>query len=131
MDDKDALYYTTNNHYINKYFLANETTLTCFVGVSGVTGRIDGPPGIGRLSSPLGLEFDICGNLFVADSGLGFIKVVNKTGYLTTAGVIGGGTGGNKPAYLTFDSLGNLYFTELRNPVVKVVTWNLIQPNYF
>ena len=32
-DDEGTLYYTTSNHCINKYFLADKTTVTCFVGV--------------------------------------------------------------------------------------------------
>ena len=123
-DDERTLYYSTSNHCINKYFLANRTTVTCFVGIYGVAGSTNGSPGVGRLSTPLGLAFDKCGNLFVADSGPGYIRVVDKAGTLTTAGVIANyGSANGRTGCMVFDELGDLFLTDLYSPIIRKVGW--------
>ena len=84
--DEETLFYSTNNHCIDKFFLANKTTVTCFVGTPGVPGSTDGPSGVGRLSNPFGLLFDKCGKLFVTEQG--YIRSVDNAGNLTTVGYV-------------------------------------------
>ena len=88
-----------------------------------------------QLNSPQGMGLDEAGNLYIADTGGNRIRKVDvATGLITT--VVGTGTAGysgdNGPATLAkisapkgnivFDSLGNLYFSDSGNGLVREVS---------
>lgn len=60
-------------------------------GAAGSPGHTDGPPGVSRFHTPLGLTPDADGNVWVADSGNHVIRVLlgDDGTSLTPAGVIG------------------------------------------
>lgn len=87
------------------------------------------------LRFPIGLAFDTCGNLYIADAGNNRIRMVNANGIINT--VAGNGTntysgdGGastnaslSNPAGLALDSSGNLYIADELNNRIRVVTTN-------
>ena len=90
-------------------------------GVQGFGGD-GGPATVAQLSWPIGVALDIAGNLYIADCNNNRIRRVDGAGIIST--VSGDGTPGYSgdggpssdaelkfPAFLAFDSSGNLYIT--------------------
>jgi len=109
------------NDRIRKVSAAGVITTVAGNGTSGYSG--DGGP---ATSAELGLygidgiAVDASGNLFIADSNNGRVRMVAPSGIITT--VAGGGTGGdggpatnaqlNAPSVVAVDASGNLYIAE-------------------
>jgi LPXTG-motif cell wall-anchored protein len=100
---------------------------------SGASGD-GGPASAAQLHGPQGMAFDAAGNLHIADRYNGAVRKIDKnTGIITTvAGTLGSagasGDGGpatsallKEPYSLAFDSVGNLYISDLRNYAVRKV----------
>ena len=79
-----------------------------------------------QLNLPSGLAFDAIGNLYIGDTYNYRIRKINTLGMITTiAGTVIAGYNGdnipaisaqlNKPTFITFDKLGNLYFNDVNN----------------
>lgn len=94
-----------------------------------------------KLSFPMGLTFDLSGNLFIADYGNNAIRKIDLSGIITTiagTGAIGySGNGGlatlaklHYPSGVACDNLGNIYIGDYANNVVRVVNAAGIINNY-
>jgi uncharacterized protein (TIGR03437 family) len=86
---------------------------------SGASIGDGGPATDANLEFPLGVAVDAAGNLYIADTGNCRIRKVSNGIITTVVGLTGGdqGCGGPepvpfRPVRLTFDSTGNLYFTD-------------------
>jgi uncharacterized repeat protein (TIGR01451 family) len=102
---------------------------TCGVGAYSGDG---GPATSAQLSNPRGLAFDSSGNLYIADSGNGRVRMVSTTGTITTVAGNGNcctlGDGGpavdawlNSPADVAVDTSGNLYIADSGNRRIRKV----------
>jgi RHS repeat-associated protein len=100
-------------------------------GTAGYSGN-GGLATNAELNSPSGITVDLFGNLYICDPGNNVIREVNASGIITT--VAGTGTSGysgdgglavnarlKTPNGLTSDTLGNLYFTDDGNNVIRQV----------
>lgn len=112
------------NHTIRKIDTAgNVSTIAGVPGSSGSTGE-GGPASLALLNFPHRLIFDSAGLLYFTDAGNGAIRRINSDGNIQTVvgthGTQGStGDGGQataariqSPSSITFDNLGNLYFTQ-------------------
>jgi sugar lactone lactonase YvrE len=127
--DKDGNLYAclTENHQVVRVDLSSGKTTT-IVGTGamtkpGVYEKGDGGPALSAtLKYPIGIDFDSAGNLYIADTGNGVIRMVDKSGIITT--IAGGGfyrpassDGGpatdaktSAPVCVRADSAGNVFF---------------------
>jgi len=107
--------------------------VSTFVGMAGVSGSADGVGSAAQFFEPSGLAFDPSGNLYVADTGNNTIRKVTSAGVVTTfAGtarveqICQDGTGGAAsfagPAFLAFDTGGNLLVTDAQSQLVRRIT---------
>ena len=71
----------TGNNVIRE--IAPDGTVTTFAG-SGAAGDSDGPASQAAFKQPIGLAFDLSGNLLVADSGNHRIRLITPAGTVTT-----------------------------------------------
>ncbi len=100
----------------------------------GSTGD-NGPANLAQLSRPRGVSVDATGNLYIADTGNGEIRLVSaSTGIITTVA----GNGGPPPASgdgglatlaqigsvraVAFDSAGNYYIPDINSCVIRKVS---------
>ena len=103
------------------------------VGIAGYGGD-DGPADSALLSAPIGVMFDAAGNLYITDEGNNVIRKVDTAGIITTfaGNTTGGYSGDGGPATAAqlhfpqnnaaYDSLGNIYFSDAGNNVIRVVS---------
>ena len=132
IDTSGNLYISdTWNHRIRKVNLATGIITTyAGTGTPGYSGD-GGPATSAKISESDGICLDRSGNLYLSDRANGRIREVNAvTGIITTFagnGIVGyGGDGGNADSaefnYLlsmTFDSSGNLFFTDANNNRIR------------
>ncbi len=93
-----------------------------------------GPATAAQLWAPAGITFDASGNLYFCDLDNNRIRMINSSGIINT--IAGGGSCGNpycgdggqataaqlqEPWGLTFDGLGNLYFSDYGNSVIRMI----------
>ena len=93
LDDSGNLYIAdTDNHVVRK--VDTEGTITRIAGASDGTAGYDGdggPATSAHLHSPMGLDLDAAGNLYITDTDNRVIRKVNPQGIImTVAGFIGG-----------------------------------------
>jgi uncharacterized protein (TIGR03437 family) len=104
----------------------------CCYGFNGDGGP---PPTNVYFNHPVGMAFDAYGNLYFADSNNMRIRMISPAGVVTTVAGNGNqgysGDGGpaikadlNQPYGIAFDSLGNLYFADSHNNVIRVLLTN-------
>lgn len=121
----------TMNHRIRQVdAVTGVITTIAGTGVAGFTGDEDLAVSA-QIDSPMGLAIDADDNLFVADTGNHAIRWIEKTtGFIYTLAGDGSaalkGDGGDSqaarldsPTSLSFDSEGNLYFTDSGNHRVR------------
>ncbi len=117
----------TGNNRIRRVGTNGTITTIAGTGVAGATG--DGGPAIqATLSSPMDLDFDSNGNLYVCTSArirrinpAGVIVTIAGTGFQGYTGDGGAATSAqiSGPTGLAFDSSGNIYFADNHNEVVR------------
>ncbi len=101
------------------------------IGSAGYTGD-GGAATQAQLNAPMGLALDAAGNLYIADSGNHAVRMVSKSGSITTAAGIGSpgysGDGGaataaalDQPEGVAVDPSGLLYIADTFNNRVRVV----------
>ncbi|OPH56018.1 hypothetical protein BC351_29450 [Paenibacillus ferrarius] len=103
-------------------------------------GGDGGPATSAQISNPGNVAFDSKGNMYIADTGNGAIRKVDKSGNIST---VTGGPGGSRyggdgmdasagrffsPMEVAFDPSGNLYIADMLNHVIREVdaTTNLL-----
>jgi len=107
--------------------------VTTIAGTAGVAGSADGTGSAARFYEPGGLALDSAGNLYIADTGNNTIRKMTPAGVVTTfAGtardeqICQDGTGSAAsfacPAYLAFDTNGNLLVTDFESQLVRRIT---------
>jgi uncharacterized protein (TIGR03437 family) len=114
------------------------STITTVVGTGASSFSGDGGPAVNAaLNNPSGVAVDAAGNLYIADTNNGRIRVViNGTIYtIAGSGRLGqyGGDGGlatnaplNFPYGLTVDSQGNIFVAETQSHVIRELTGSLV-----
>ncbi|MDX1583529.1 MAG: hypothetical protein R3338_08015 [Thermoanaerobaculia bacterium] len=117
----------TANHVIRS--LEPDGSFRIVAGVPGVQGHRDGLRTDARFSFPHGLEFDLAGNVYIADSGNGVIRRLRPDGIVETwAGVpeLGETVDGPRleagfltPAGLAWDLTGHLWVTDYSAHVIR------------
>src|ERR1039458_8445043 len=108
--------------------------VTTIAGVAGNSGSADGTGSAAQFNSPIGMDVDSAGNLYVADSGNDTIREVTLVGadwVVSTlaglAGISGSVDGTNSDARfnnsndVTVDNAGNLYVADSNNNTVRQV----------
>ena len=101
------------------------------LGVSGFSGD-GGAATSAQLNSPFGVAVDNSGNLYIADTGNGRIRKVDRSGIITTVAGRGNGSvlGDGGPATsaqlanpndVAVDSTGNLYIADFGNGRIRKV----------
>lgn len=120
----------TQNHRIRTIAGDNVTTLAGVTTASDeyglpIGGFVDGPAMEARFNQPKGLAVDSTGTIYVADSANGAVRVIDKSGLVTTLV-----KGLNSPSYLVLGREGELYVTETLNHrilrVAKDGTWTVL-----
>ncbi len=72
----------TGNHAIRK--IAPDGTVTTIAGELGVAGSNDGPARSAHLNSPSGIDINVKGEIFIADTGNHDIRMITSDGMLVT-----------------------------------------------
>jgi len=101
------------------------------IGVGGYSGD-GGQATSAKLNFPWGISFDNAGNLYIADQNNNRIRMVNKSGIITTVAGNGvqGFSGDNglataaemyMPLAVKFDALGNMYIVDAGNSRLRKV----------
>jgi len=107
--------------------------VTTIAGTAGVKGSSDGTGAAASFYEPSGLALDSAGNIYVADTGNNTIRKVTAGGVVTTfAGTArdmeicqdgtGAGASFGAPAFLAFDTNGNLLVTDSDGELVRRIT---------
>ena len=103
------------------------------VGVAGYAGD-GGPADSALLSGPMGIMFDPAGNMYITEVGNNIIRKVDTAGIISTfaGNTTSGYSGDGGPATdaelkfpennAAFDSLGNIYFADAGNDVIRVIS---------
>lgn len=107
------------NHLIRK--VTPTGAVTTFAGSS--RGSTNGTGAAAKFDSPFGITIDSAGNLYVADSGNGYIRKITSTGVVTTVNNDSGvAVGFNNPRDVAIDSAGSLYVTDYDNHRIRKIT---------
>jgi uncharacterized protein (TIGR03437 family) len=134
---------SAGNVYVSDYFnnriwkitASGVVTVLAGTGQQGYTGD-NGPATQAQLGSPTGVAVDSSGNVYIADNLNGRIRKVTPGGTITT--ICGGGTNYSgegvaalsvqipQPTRLTFDSAGNLYYSEYFQRVRKISSAGIV-----
>ncbi len=121
-----------NNQSIRK--ITPGGLVTTYAGAAGSSGIADGPAATARFSSPAGVAVDTVGNVYVADSRNGTIRMIATNGIVSTlagnprksGGLDGIGTGVlfSDPQGVAVDNAGNVYVADTFNNTIRLMTTN-------
>jgi serine/threonine protein kinase/sugar lactone lactonase YvrE len=108
----------TGNSTIRKISAAG--LVSTLAGRAGSPGLADGGPGVSQLNHPQNLAVDdSTGRLYVADTDNGAIRLLSRTGALTTL-ALAGDLG--HPDALALDVMGNIFVADTWNNVIRKIT---------
>ena len=120
----------TNNHTIRKVVLATGE-VTTVAGLAGNPGSIDGSGTAAQFDYPSGIDVDIAGNLYVADTDNNTIRVIAPSGLVRTLAGLAGSSGGadgigsaatfDSPSAVAVDSSGAVYVADTGNFTIRMV----------
>lgn len=123
-----------NNNRIRKITPGGLITMFAGTSVSGYSGD-GGPASSARLQNPTSMVFDGHGNMFITDHNNQRIRKVTPAGIIST--IAGNGTTGfsgdggpasaatlYSPTGIAIDALGNLFFCDQGNQVVRKIDTN-------
>ena len=140
-DKKGNMYIAEDEAYGSNVRMVNSSGIITTVAgrdSMGYSGD-NGPATAAKMDAPIGMAFDVAGNLYIADCYNNVIREVNaSTGIITTvagngylAGTYKGGFSGDggiptsaelfEPTRISFDNAGNLYIPEFGNSDVRKV----------
>jgi sugar lactone lactonase YvrE len=97
---------------------------------SGSRGSVDGTGPSATFYSPYGVAVDSSGNVYVADTGNGLIRLITPGGAVTTIAGGGSGTATNgsgatasfsSPEGIAVDSIGNIYVADTGNNMIREI----------
>jgi len=131
IDSSNNLYVSaTSNNTICKITPAG--VITTIAGTAGSSGSTDAVGSAARFNSPIDIDIDAAGNLYVADRGNNLIrKLTNSSGTYTASTIAGlaGSTGSadgtgsaarfNAPTGLAVDASGNIFVTDTGNNTIR------------
>ncbi len=127
VDPSGNVYVTDeNNNRIRK--ITPTGTVTTFAG--STLGSTDGDVSVALFSSPVGIDIDGNGNLYIVDTGNNRIRKITPAGVVST---LAGSTKGitdadgsaarfNKPAGVVVDANGNVYVADDDNERIRKIT---------
>ena len=107
--------YVSDNSTIREITTAG--VVSTLAGQPGVNGAADGTGSSATFYTPYGIAVDTSGNVYVADTNNGAIRMVTPAGVVTTTAAILG-----CPAGIAIDGSGNAYVTDFCNQTVLKVT---------
>ncbi len=114
-------------------FVIQAQTITTIAGngIAGYSGD-NGPATVAKLHQPAFMCYDQFGNLLITDSYNNVVRKVNTSGIITT--IAGNGNAGYSgdnglataaelrvPLGIAVDAMGNIYFAEYRNNVIRKI----------
>ena len=86
---------------------------------SGVPGYVDGPAATARFDTPCGVAVDRAGNIYVADSGNGLVRLIAPSGDVSTMGPLPD-DGLARPFGVAATGNGVVYVTDDRGRIVEI-----------
>lgn len=99
-------------------------TVTTIAGSLNGVGSTDGPGGTALFQGPGGIAVDAAGNVYVADTGNGTVRMITPSvsAGATTWTVSTIATGISEPEGLAVDSTGTLYVVETNDGIIESIT---------
>lgn len=118
------------NHTIRKLNSSGESTT---LAGDGTPGFVNGTGTAAKFNNPIGIAFNLTGDLIVADYGNHVIRKVTVAGVVTT--IAGGSTSGFvdgptssalffRPRDIAIDDEGNIYICDSANNAIRLLTHN-------
>jgi hypothetical protein len=120
----------TNNSTIRK--IAAGGVVTTLAGTPGVAGWANGTGPAAQFDHPQGVATDAAGNVYVADTYSGTVRVITPAGVVNTlagTGYVAGSTDGTgaaaefkNPRGLAVDAADNIYVADFSNDTLRKIT---------
>ncbi len=119
----------SGNHTIRRITPAG--IVSTWAGLAGTAGDADGPVASARFNNPMGLAFDLTGNLYVTDQNNSLVRKITPAGVVSTvagqrgkSGVMAGPLPAtlSRPAGIVAGPAGELYITDIAENVVLKIT---------
>jgi sugar lactone lactonase YvrE len=82
-------------------------------------GYVDGSSTVARFDTPCGVAVDAAGNVYVADSGNGAVRMISPAGVVTSVGPLPA-DGLFRPMGIAADAAGIVYVTDDRGRIVEI-----------
>jgi uncharacterized protein (TIGR03437 family) len=132
VDSSGNIYIADSGNHVIRKITGTIITTVAGNGQPGFSGD-NGPAfAVAQLNNPKGVAVDATGNVFIADTNNGRIRMVSPAGVITTIAGTGefayGGDGGsalsaqlNFPAGITLDASGNIYVADTSNNVIRLL----------
>jgi sugar lactone lactonase YvrE len=106
------------NHLLR--FVTVNGVVTTLAGVwSDYGGYVNGPANTAQFSYPLGLAADNAGNIYIADSGNGAIRMLDTNNVVSTIK-----TGFYQPSAVAVTTNGDLWVADTRHHVIQFISTN-------
>lgn len=118
------------NHTIRKITTAG--TVSTLAGAAGQPGFADGSGTSARFNNPSGIDVDLIGNVYVADTTNNVIRKITPSGNVTTLAGLNGVSGTsdgagnaalfNQPVGLAVDNAANVYVADTGNSTIRHIS---------
>ncbi len=105
----------TGNQTIRR--ISSTGTVSTFAGTVGVPGAANGTGTAAQFAFPQGLATDAAGNVYVADSGNGVIRMITPAGVVSTlAGTF------NHPDAVAVDTAGDVFVADTNDDTIAMIS---------